>query len=340
MLAHGTELTLAPWDQPIAWRSIEVHNAGVTRGRWGVRQAKVRPWGIAGLALVLLAALAALVGGSSSRGPLTRFDEGGLAFDYPTEWRVHHYQMDSSFSHLIAYLGTVDVPAPCITTYRGDSTEIACADRYTLSPDSLVAAVSSNGFPTFTIRNVPAGATTLVVDGLPAYLEQEPAGKVNETETLTWTLALPESVDNYYTIRASIRGPHLARFEGELQALVGSLRYDPPVVPLPSASGAAEAAAAKALGIFAKDSPTWACFPAPGQTRHVEISALTSGPTLAQPQVATCTTTIEATALQLWRMTLTLRLPEVDPLAGGGELLTVWINPDGTPGTTEGGPLP
>jgi hypothetical protein len=51
---------------------------------------------------------------------------------------------------------------------------------------------------------------------------------------------------------------------------------------------------------------------------------------------AKSTTRIEATALQLWRLTLTMQLVQPDPQAGLGEVLTLWVNPDGTPGLTSG----
>lgn len=45
---------------------------------------------------------------------------------------------------------------------------------------------------------------------------------------------------------------------------------------------------------------------------------------------------IEATPLQMWRLslTLTLRLPEADPQAGLGQTIVVWVGPDGSPGLT------
>jgi hypothetical protein len=70
---------------------------------------------------------------------------------------------------------------------------------------------------------------------------------------------------------------HLA--DGSLRAIgAGYVGIDPnpatfdfgqdrPVVPLPSAPGAAERAATTALGVLAKGSTVWACFPAPGGSR-------------------------------------------------------------------------
>ena len=197
----------------------------------------------AAIALVVLAL--ALSGGGLTLTPtgtpsspptgLAHFDEGGLVFDYPAGWRVYHYQEVSSFTSVVAFLATVDVPIPCATTVTSDSTEIDCADRFVLAPDSLVVTVMANGMPAFDINNVPAGATPLVVGGLPAYFETEPVPSGGDTETLTWTLSRPGSVDNYYAIRAAIRGPHLGPFEAALHDLIAGLRYNPPVVPLPTA---------------------------------------------------------------------------------------------------------
>lgn len=90
--------------------------------------------------------------------------------------------------------------------------------------------------------------------------------------------------------------------------------------------------------MLSKDAPAWACF-VPMGTKQLVIDSLPMGPALAHPQLATCTSAIEATPLQLWRMTLAMHLSEPDANAGSGETFVVWVNPDGTPGLTSGGPL-
>ena len=122
-----------------------------------------------------------------------------------------------------------------------------------------------------------------------------------------------------------------------MEAVIASLRYDPPVAQLPSGPDAAASAACKALGILAAESPAWTCFPTTPGSRQAMLSTLPMGPDLARPQVATCTMRIEATPLQLWRMTLSIRLPEADPGAGLGADIVVWVSPDGTPGPTTQG---
>lgn len=272
---------------------------------------------------------------------LAKFHEGGLIFDYPAAWREFHYEELSTKSQLIAYLGTVDVVAPCLTSGAAGGTQTECRDRYRLVPESLVVTIRSNGSPMFDILDRPPGVTPMTVGGLPGYSQvaspalDDPTGA---ERIVTMTIAMPGSVDNYYTITAAMRGPDLDPLQASVEAMIASLRYDPPVVPLPSGSAAAAAAAATALAALGRDSPTWACF-TPSGSHQMIIGSLPMGPELAHQQLATCTTSIEATPLQLWRMKLTLRLPEPDPQAGSGQAFEVWVNPDGTPGETSGGPL-
>src|SRR5665811_1115674 len=162
---------------PTAPGSLVARLDEVTRRPVPARRGWRRPLGILVpvAATLLIAFVVTFSGGGRLQpvGGLTHFDEQGVAFDYPAAWRVFHYQEFSSFSNLVAYLATVDVPEPCITTQNSVGSQTDCADRYVLTPDSIVVAVSSNGMPGFSILNVPAGATPLVIDGLPAYFAHE-----------------------------------------------------------------------------------------------------------------------------------------------------------------------
>ena len=291
--------------------------------------------------------VAACVSTGSSASPdspapsgLATFHEAGLLFDYPAPWHVSHPSVDSSFSHLIADLATVEIPTPCATTVTASFTETDCADRYQLTPGAIVVSISSGGMPGFDILDHrPASATPLTVGGLPAYVAPDTTAIGTGAElTLTWTIARPGSVDNFYSITANLRGPGLAQMRSQLDALIESLRFDPPVVPLPTGSAAAEAAMANALAVLVKQSPIWGCFATHPGVGHMLISTLPNGPPLAKPQLATCTSNVEATPLQLWRVTLTIRLPKADPNVGSGLTTTQWVNPDGTLGAQIGGP--
>jgi hypothetical protein len=291
--------------------------------------------------LALLAACSDPTPDAASPGTGTAtFHEGGLVFDYPASWRPFRYDVVSSFSNLIVYLATVDVPDPCTRT----ANTISCGQSYRLVPNSIVVSVTGQGFPGFNILDgPPPGATALVVGGLPAYVTRlAPANAAPGADTtVQWTIARPGSVDNSYEIRADIKGPDVADQLHQVAALVSSLQFDPPVAQLEATDAAAEQAATKALAVMASTDPSWACFPGKAGIRQMRVTALVSGPALAQPQVATCSTRIEATRLQLWRLTLIERLPEADPNGDSGLQIVLWVSPDGTPGQmTSGSPEP
>jgi hypothetical protein len=298
----------------------------------------------AALVACLLPALAACAGpGPEAASPgsgLARFDDQGLIFDYPASWRPFRYEMVSSFSNLIVYLATVDVPDPCTRT----ANSVSCGQSYRLVPDSIVVAVNGVGFPGFNMLDgPPPGARALEVDGLPAYVEQlAPADRATGADmTVRWTIARPGSVDNVFTIQADIRGPDVAGQLLQVEGLVKSLRHDPPVVPLGTGEAAAERAVTKALATLTSTDASWACFPGTPGIRQMRVTAMVSGPVLAEPQIASCSTRIEPTRLQLWRVTLTERLPRPDPQAGASMEVVLWVSPDGTPGMmTSGSPEP
>ena len=261
------------------------------------------------------------------------FAESGLTFDYPAGWREFHYENTSSFSSVIAYLATVDVKDPCTRTPNS----ISCGAGYVLAPGTLVVRVESASFPGFNILDVPPGARPITVDGLPGYVEDvEVLGDTGATASRSWSIAMPGSVDNDYRVTADVRTPNEGALLDLVDGIVKRIRYDPPVMPLPTDPAAAGKAVETALAVLAKGSdPSWACFPASG-SRTLRVASLPNGPPLTTPQVATCTTAIEATPLQLWRMTLEMRLPRPDANAGLGTRMIVWVGADGQPGSSSG----
>lgn len=276
---------------------------------------------------------------SGAANGLAAFDEGGIAFVYPAGWRVFHHRETSSFSSSIADLATVDVPEPCVTMTDAVGTSTECGDRFHLEPDTLVVHVTSGGMPGFTILQPPAGAETIAVDGLPAWFvaahPENPA--VGADAAFTWTLARPQSVDNFLSISALVRGPDVAVLKASLDALIASVHYDPAVVRLPETSAERDAAVGNALDQLASSSAAWRCFPAQPGIRVGTISEYPGGPALTEPRRATCRTEVERTALQLWRATFSVTLDEPDPVVGGRFAVEVWIAPDGTPGEMTSG---
>jgi hypothetical protein len=183
---------------------------------------------------VLLLLVAAVVGSCgtnpppTSAGGLRIFDEGGLTFVYPDAWQEFHHPVVSSFSTSIADLATVDVPEPCVSRPVAVGTETVCADRFRLTPNTLVLHVVANGFPGFDIvRSRPRGAAALVVGGRPGYVERRaPVDQaVGADFVVQWTVPRPEAPGNFYTLEALIRGPDSGPLEDQLRQMIASLRF-------------------------------------------------------------------------------------------------------------------
>jgi hypothetical protein len=254
------------------------------------------------------------------------FAEAGLAFDYPAGWRAYHYELTSSFFSSIAYLGTVDVKDPCVREANG----MTCGTGYALLPGTLVVDIQAASFPGFSILDVPAGARPITVDGLPGYVEDgEAVPATGATAVRTWSIPRPGSIDNYVRITANVRAPNEEAMLGFVDGMVKGIRYEPPVTPLPAGHAAAvDAAAAYLKAAQVGSDPSWTCFPPEG-SRTMTVSSLPDGPPLERPREATCTTTIVATPMQVWRMTLEMRLSEHDPNGGWGTRMTGYVGPDG-----------
>src|SRR4029078_5059870 len=92
-------------------------------------------------------------------------------------------------------LATVDVPDPCTRT----ANSIACGQGFQLAPNSIVVTISGRGFLGCNIlEEEPPGARALVVDGLPAYVEQlQPQDRAQGADLSTrWTIRRPGSREN------------------------------------------------------------------------------------------------------------------------------------------------
>jgi hypothetical protein len=188
-------------------------------------------------ALSLLCA-AVVVGSCGSTTPPTTessgfrtFHESGLSFVYPDGWFEFHHQVVSSFSSSIADLATVDVPQPCLSRSVDVGTETVCADRFRLTPNTLVVHVNAAGFPGFDIvRSRPTGATTIVVGGRPAFVLRRPPDDpaTGADEVISWTVSRPDAPNNFFQIDALIRGPDAGPLEDRVQRMMASLRFDQP----------------------------------------------------------------------------------------------------------------
>jgi hypothetical protein len=304
--------------------------------------------GFAGLFSVGTGGSPARSGGPGTAGPATpvqlaHFNEEGLVFDYPADWQVYRYEMVTSFSDLIAYLATVPVRNPCTRTTTSESTTVSCnvVGSYAMEPDSLVVRIERWGNPVISTvldLDIPGGQLTTVA-GLPAI-------RIDSGTRIEWKLSMPGITNNWYEIHADLQGPDLDRLRAQVEAMVASLRYNPPVVPLPTGEAGEAAmrrAYVEALAGLTEDSLAFSVFPTePGTSVPCRVTQEPSGPPLRRALDATCSGAIEATPLQLWKMTLTISWPATQRHRAGVSVRTLWVGPDGSivGGVSSGDPLP
>ncbi len=301
--------------------------------------------GAALAAVVVVAAVGAgllvsgrLPGGNGITANNGDFHGGGISFHYPTDWKAYPGSAYGSFFSAFAIMGTVDL-GECS---RQGGLDLNCAYGRQLAPGELRLVVGSGGRPGFSLLDLkPASGWQLFVDGLPAVVESSGPNTADASDlTLTWTIARPGMVDNFYSLTASLRGPGLEAMRAQLDALVASIRYDEPPTPLPT--GTAEAAAAAQAAEHALDaldrssreygSDWYGCFSRrPGAS---QASIVTGGPgnpgsPLPAPVSLTCSTSVAATELQLWKLTLDATWPAGITYPAGSYQERLFLTADG-----------
>ncbi len=246
--------------------------------------------------------------------------------DRPASWSEFHYQVTSSFTDVIAYLGNTEVRDPCTRS----ANEIDCGWGFALPPGGIVVVVERDGFPMFDILD-PARADRGPlgdVAGLPARRALTgPEPGAGADAVLTWSLSEPGFVDNYYTITAYARGRGTLALLAQVDAMVKGLRYDTPVMPLPDDPAAIRAAVGAAIDQAARGSVGWDCVPRGPGVAHATITAIPNGPTLPAPVAATCTVTVQPTAHQLWKVTVTVVADGAVATNAGDASLVLWVAP-------------
>lgn len=276
--------------------------------------------------------------GSSAPG---HFDKAGLAFDYPASWKVDYPDFDMHYSRIVAFLGTGSASAGC--TPVGDNGQ-QCGPEISVGPGQLIVEVSDVGGPPRISPIDPSdpapiadGARYVTVAGLPAITGDEPAAELGVDRAIGWTLTKPGSVGGRYGIDVRMRGPGLDAMQAQVDALIASITYDPPVPVLNPADG--PAALKAALTEIRAGDPSFQCFPlTPGASAEAVVRQLPGLSPLSRDLAVTCSSSIEPTKIGLWKATLLVTWPKTADHDAGktGEIL--WIGVDGEAGTMTGIP--
>jgi hypothetical protein len=284
-----------------------------------------------GLEVVLAVGMILSACGSSTPTPRASgsavFNSGGLVLEYPASWMLFQYEMATPPSTFVSYLATVPVGDPCTRT----KDSVSCGNPpYALAPGTLVVEIlAADGMNELDLTLMP-----LTIGGMPASFRVEPYGQ--DRRRLVWEVA--RSSRSSFRITADLRGPGLDTIQAQVAAVVEGLAFNPPPVPLPTDPDelAAEAAGALVVALNALRiySPEAACFsPVPGEARNaVVVISGRPGPQTAVPVV--CSSRVEASRLQMWKVILTIQLDE--PTKDLGLVVfTQWVTADGQAGDSE-----
>jgi hypothetical protein len=292
-------------------------------------------------------------GSPASSVGLAHYDRGGLAFNYPSSWALVPSDFVAHYGRPLAFLGTSsDLIAgrglpTCNDITPGPSDQFIgsseCGWNIGVGPGQVLVTVGlSEGPPrpgpidTADPSQLPLGGRYVTVGGLPATYAETTDG---DTLTMSWMLSVPENLMSRFTIDAQIVGPGTETMRAQVEAMVASIRYDPPVVALDPADG--PRIAALAVASLQKSDPDFACFPTePGATATATVNELPFYSELGKPLPVTCSIAIEPTYIGLWKMTLTQSWTAASDRTAGSLETTVWVGPDGVPGQTGGGAAP
>ncbi len=298
--------------------------------------------GLAGMAVlaVLVLALVPLVislqssgpGNERTAGPLTHWDRGGLAFDYPATWSSKPDPAVTTNVVLWTGRGLLDCVAP--TPPDG-----SCGPR-PVDPGQVIVTVSKyqadarQGMIDPTDPGaLAAGERYVTVGGLPAIARVDSPDASGGT-TLDWQLSAPGQYDMQFSVHAELRDPGADQLRAQVEALVASVRYDPPAAVLDPAAGPSFAAGWLDGVRTAQLDLAFACFPdVPVQIASATVTSMPFAQ-LTRPLPVTCTIAVEPVPIGLWRIRLLESWTAASDRSAGTLTTSAWLNPDGTENTS------
>ena len=277
---------------------------------------------------------------------LAHFDRDGLAFDYPASWHTLDFRVNTSFSSVLGFLGTGSGMEACEARSpnpSGSGGGRECANNLRISPGEVVVELSivvwmgaKHPIDPTDSAALGVGQEYVTVGGLAAIFAESTD---STTTILDWTLSVPEHLFHRYRVHVEMKSPGVDRMRAQVEALVASIGYDPPVPVLNPADG--PGIAAIGLTQAAARDPSLACFPkVPGATATATITRFPGYSALTKPLPVTCTTEMQPQSIGLWKMTLTESWTAASDRSAGSLSTTLWLLHDGTAGTQESGPAP
>ena len=265
-------------------------------------------------------------------GALAHFDRDGLAFEYPASWKTSVSGLNMHYITILDFLGTGSGLATCTAITPGPSDQFIsgsqCGANLAVGAGEVVVELSRQDGPPrpgpidpSDPTGIESGDKYVTVGGLPAIFADSGA-------TLDWTLSVPGDLISRYIIHAEIKSPGVEQMRAQVEALVASISYDPPVPVLNPTDG--PRIAAIGLAQARSNDPAYACFPSvPGTTATATVTTLPDGSALGKPLPVTCETEIEPQAIGFWKMTLTESWTAASDRSAGSLTRTMWLDGDG-----------
>jgi hypothetical protein len=268
--------------------------------------------------------------------PLAHLVVEGLGFDYPSEWQAGHYEINSRIQAVVAFVGTAGSEISC----QQDPMSGGCVWDWHIEPGTVsVEVIRAVGGPRgrpFEMEP-PPGFTAVTVGGLPALAGPAQLNILADL-ALSWTVSMPLSPWDTYGIVALAREPGIEAMERQIDALIASVRFEPPVPALPTGQ-ARDAAVATALDSLVANDPSFDCFPRMIKaSQDAVIRAIPHYAPMRKDLPATCSTNVEETPLGLWRLILTIAWDSARDRRAGSITTLVWVDGLGGLHGSESGP--
>jgi hypothetical protein len=264
-----------------------------------------------------------------------------LSFEHPANWTWLPFDADvhDQKATVLGYLATVPIDLRQICT--GKAKRLKCDfDNYELQPGTLAVTITTGqGLSSDVWQDeAPAEATALTAGGMPALLREE--RDAEDDVLLSWSVARPGAAGTWYQIDAELRGPGDEALRQQLDALVKSIAFEPPVEPLPTDKRSLTDMAFDAMQLLKSDphdGTAFGCFLDRPGVRPGVVDRMPGARPLGYKLPVGCSFRAEATRWNAWRLSLRYSWAAIGDRHAGSWLVTQWVTADGELGARSTG---
>jgi hypothetical protein len=246
----------------------------------------------------------------------------GFSLEYPADWRTVNFQeITRTGGSIHAILANYPISG-C-----GGPADINCVLAAPVPPGGIQLHIGSNRGLDSVFD--PSMQWTETIDKMPANLTFGP-GYTGVDELRSWVIARPDEVHASVSVEGVLRGPGLPALEAKFDAAARSIRF----ASHPPQLDPAKAATALSTGLesFVQRNDAaafYACFPRTPGDHRVTLEAWWAE-VLSPPVPVTCTTALEATAVNLWRIALSVSWDAGADHAAGVWRQNIYVDAKGT----------